>query len=691
MYCCNVIQDTIYNYNVWFYRNTVTQNYCTGSNCDSVSSPLGEFFPLPPTPNSLDKLDNCFSDSESHCGSEEFLDETASELEAVKPDQRVEQVDTAKLNTQVLVKPTRSFDTQICSPSLPKRGSNTAMSSVFMMEPSLSRSEEHLWKKSKSTSAAVDRKHRYSSDALLEEDKRPPLPPRTYCLGQELPKIVSKPLPPIPIDEEEYIPNYERRRKLSSSMDCLRISEEEPSPYIAPIELYNQLKQEQSASLHLPDRPPLPAIPIEAPHRTGAGITRSITQYIPGKKYGHKRSRSSNCDFLKSPQKDEKPHIHQLNSYATLNPTAFRSHSMRAKSNSPPESDLENSYSLKTKNSFRTRSSKQSLVPDEADLDSFGTYTRMSPAPSIDVTSPPGQSDELLRDSYKLPTDNSSDTDLTECAAAVPPRRGERRKARRWETSKSKKNYNSASMHYWQQRQQPFEVPRYVSQPSVQSDSHIIPINIRHDTQSKHSSRDSNIYEHVDEDLLEGLRKDREDDYRSSAETDTVYRTIQQPGMFPHPPTAQEWHYFMYMWRLFLQWMTDHAPPEVYSVPSNVPANMSNTPPLAGNQAFAEYYDEVRKQSTTSYTSINCDWVRNLANAQTSSLVEDSGRASGGAFSPQEYSDSTEASTVVDKHSTLRSQNSHATLNGNGKSVSSFDSGICHNSHNDDSNSNGDS
>ena len=668
------------------------QNYCTGSNCDSVSSPLGEFFPLPPTPNSLDKLDNCFSDQESRCESEEFLDETASELEAVKPDQRVEQVDTAKLNTQLLVKPTRSFDAQIWSPSLPKRGSNTAMSSVFMMEPSLSRSEEHLWKKSKSTSAAVDKKHRYSSDALLEDDKRPPLPPRTSCLGQELPKIVSKPLPPIPIDEEEYVPNYEHRRKLSSSMDCLRngISEEEPSPYIAPIELYNQLKQEQSGSLHLPDRPPLPAIPIEAPHRTAVSITRSKTQYIPGKNYGHKRSRSSNCDFLKSLQKDDKSHPHQLNSCATLNPSAFRSFYTRAKSNSPPESDLENSLK---KNSFRIRSSKQSLVPDETDLDSFGTYTRMSPAPSIDVTSPAGQSEELLRDSNKLPTDNSSDTDLTECAAAVPPRRGERRKARRWENSTSKSNCNSASRHYWQQRQpQPFEVPRYVSQPSIQGDSHIIPINIRHDTQSKRSSRDSNIYEHVDEDVLEGLRKDREDGYRSSAETDTVYRSVfQQPGMFPHPPTAQEWHYFMYMWRLFLQWMTEHAPPEVYSVPSNVPANMNNTPPLVDNQAYPEYYDEVRKQSTTSYTSINCDWIRNLANARTSSLAEDSARASGGAFSPQESSDSTEANTVVDKHSTSQSQNSHATLNGNGKSVSSFDSGICHNSHNDDSNSNGDS
>lgn len=674
---------------VFIYRNTVMQNYCTGSNCDSVSSPLGEFFPLPPTPNSLDKLDSCFSDPESHCESEEFLDETASELEAVKLDQRVEQVDTAKLNAQVLVKPTRSFDAQIWSPSLPKRGSNTAMSSVFMMEPSLSRSEEHLWKKSKSTSAAVDKKHRYSSDALLEEDKRPPLPPRTYCLGQELPKIVSKPLPPIPIDEEEYVPNYEHRRKLSSSMDCLRISEE-PSPYITPIELYNQLKQEQSAPLHLPERPPLPAIPIEAPRKPGVSITRSKTQYIPGKKYGHQRSRSSNCDFLKSLQKDEKSHAHQLNSYATLNPMAFRSYNMRAKSNSPPESDLENSLSLKNRNSFRTRSSKQSLIPDGADLDSFGTYTRMSPAPSIDVTSPAGQPEELLRDPYKLPSDNSSDMDLTDCAAAVPPRRGERRKARRWETNKSKSNCNSANRHYWQQRQQqPFEGPRYVSQPSIQGDSHIIPINIRHD--SKRSSRDSNIYEHVDEEVLDELRKDREDGYRSSADTDTVYRSVQQPGSFPHPPTAQEWHYFMYMWRLFLQWMTDHAPPEVYSVPSNVPANMSNTPPLVGNQAFAEYYDEVRKQSITSYTSINCDWVRNLANARTSSMVEDSGRASGSAFSPQGYSDSAETNIVVDKHSTLRSQNSHATLNGNGKSVSSFDSGICHNSHNDDSNSNGDS
>ena len=681
---------------VFIYRNTVMQNYCTGSNCDSVSSPLGEFLvPLPSTPNSLDRLDNCFSDPESHCESEDFLDETVSDLEAVKSDPQVEQVDSvvsAKLNTQVLVKPTRSFDTH----SLPKRGSNTAMSSIFMIESSLSRSEEQLWKKSKSTSAAVDKRHRYSSDALLEEDRRPPLPPRTYYPGQENPKIVSKPLPPIPIDEEEYIPNYEHRRKLSSSMDCLRNGIlEEPSPYIAPVELYHQLKQEQSASSssHLLDRPPLPAIPVEPPHRTIVSIGRSNTQYLPGRKYTHKRSRSSNCDFLKSLPKDEKPHVHQLSSYATLNPSAFMSYSMRAKSNSPPESDLESS--LKKKNSFRIRSSKQSLVPDETDLDSFGTYTRMSPAPSIDVTSPAGQSEELLRDPYKIPTDNSSDTDLTECATAVPPRRGERRKARRWETnrdSRNKSNYNSANRHYWQQRQQqPFEVPRYVSQPSIQNDSHI-PINIlRHDSHSKHSSHDSNIYEHVDEDVLEGLRKGREDGYRSSAERDTVYNSVQQPGVFPHPPTAQEWHYFMYMWQLFLQWMTEHAPPDVYSVPSNVPANIGNTPPLVGNQTFADYYDEVRKQSITSYTSINCDWVRNLANARASSLVEDGARASGGAFSPQGYSDSTEANTIVDKHSTLRSQNSRATLNDNGKSVSSFDSGICHNSHNDDSNSNGDS
>ena len=681
---------------VFIYRDIVMQNYCTASNCESVSSSLGELLvPLPPTPNSLDKLDSCFSDPESHCESEEFLDETASELEAVKSDPQVEHVDgvvTANPNTQVLLKRTGSFNTQIRSPCLPKRGTDTAMSSIFMREPSLSRSEEHLWKKSKSTSATVDKRHRYSSDALLDEDIRPPLPPRTYYPGQEIQKIISKPLPPIPIDEEEYIPNSEHRRKLSSSMDCLRngLLEEEPSPYIDPIELQRQSKQASSSS----DRPPLPAIPTELPHRTCISISRSKTQYLPGRKYSHKRSRSSNCDFLKSLPKDEKPHVYQLNSYATLNPSAFVSYSMRAKSNSPPESDLESS-SLKNKNSFRTRNSKQSLVPDETDLDSFGTYTRMSPAPSIDVTSPAGQSEELLRDPYKLPTDNSSDTDITECSIAVPLRRGERRKARRWETNKgnkSKSNCNSANRHYWQQRQQQvFEVPRYVSQPSIQNDSHI-PINIlSHDTYSKHSSHDSNIYEHVDEDVLEGLRKGREDEYRSSAETDTVYKSVQQPGVFPHPPNAQEWHYFMYMWRLFLQWMTEHAPPEVYSVPSNVPANVNNTPPLIGNQTFPDYYDEVRKQSTTSYTSINCDWIRNLANAQTSSLVEDGTRASGGAFSPQGYSDSTEPNTVVNKHSTLRSQNSQATLNSNGKSVSSFDSGICHNSHNDDSNSNGDS
>ena len=659
---------------------------------------MGELLlPLPPTPNSLDALDNCFSDPESLCVSVENLSETASKLEAVKSDPEIEQVDSvATTKPNMLTKPVGSVSTKIRSPCLPKRGMDTAISSILMRESSLSRSEENLWKKSKSI-AVLDKKHRYSSDALLEDDKKPPLPPRISYPGQEIQKIISKPLPPIPVDEEEYIPNYEHRRKLSSSMDCVRDAIlEEASPYIAPVDLHPSLKRDQPAttSIQSSDRPPLPPIPVEPRNKPVPSICRSNTQYLPGKKYSHKRSRSSNCDFLKSLPRDENPHVHQLTSYNTLNPSSFLTHSMRAKSFSPPESDLENS--LKKKGSFRNRTSKK--LPEESNLDLFGTYTRMSPAPSLDVKSPSDQ--ELPKEQYKIPTDDGSDIDTTECPTAAPPKRGERRKARRWEAnkySKNKSNYSPANRHYWQQRQQAFEVPRYVSQPSAQNDS-VIPINVpRQDAHSKRSSRDSNIYEHVDEDVLEGLRKDREDDYRSSAETDVVYKLVHQPGVFPHPPTAREWHYFMHMWQLFLQWMSEHAPPEVYSVPSNIPANVgnipanvSNTPPLINDQSFPEYYDEVRKQSITSYTSINCDWIKNLAAAQVNSIVEDNSRASVGAFSPQGYSDGAEINnTVVDKHLTLRSQNSHATLNGNGKSVSSVDSG-CH-SHNDESNSSGDS
>ena len=663
---------------------------------------MGELLlPLPPTPNSLDALDNCFSDPESRCVSVENLTETASKLESVKSDPEIEQVDSSSVATtkpNVLTKPIGSISTRIRSPSLPKRGMDVAMSSIFLHEPSLSRSEEQLWKKSKSI-ATFDKKHRSSIDSLLKDDKKPPLPPRINYPGQENQKIVSKPLPPIPVDEEEYIPNYEHRRKLSSSLDCVRDAVlEEPSPYIAPVDLYPSLKRGQPAttSIQLSDRPPLPPIPVEPRNKHGPSIHRSNTQYLPGKRYSHKRSRSSNCDFLKSLPRDEYPLVHQLTSYNTLNPSNFMSHSMRAKSFSPPESDLENS--LKKKNSFRNRTSKQTLLPEESNLDFFGTYTRMSPAPSLDVKSPSvdakSPSDqEVPKDPYKIPTDDGSDIGITECPMAAPPKRGERRKARRWETNKCRKNkssYSSANRHYWQHhRQQAFEAPRYVSQPSIQNDS-ALPNNIpRQDAHSKRSSRDSNIYEHVDEDVLDGLRKDREDDYRASAEADIVYKSVYPPGVFPHPPTAREWHYFMHMWQLFLQWMTEHAPPEVYSVPSNIPADVGNTPPLINNQTFPDYYDEVRKQSTTSYTSINCDWIKDLAAARVNSVVEDDTTASVGAFSPHGYSDSAEVNnTVVDKHLTLRSQNPHATLNGNGKSVSSVDSG-CH-SHNDDSNSSGD-
>lgn len=681
----------------------VVEDYHDSKTCESESSLQGEFIvPLPPTPVSLDRLDSCFSDPESHYES----DEAASELEMVKPASHpqfewVDNVTNAKPNKQMLAIPTRSFSTQIRSPRLPNKSMDKANSTLIS---SLSRSEEQLWISSKSTSTEVVKTHRCSSDAILED--RPPLPPRTYyTVPRQDSKIVCKPLPPIPTDEEEYIPGIDNRRKLSSSMDCLRnaIIEEEASPYLSPIDLHNQLKEENcslvnaASSSHIPDRPPLPAVPTEPPFRPNkpSSIVRSKTQYIPGKKYGHKRSRSSNCDFLRSVPKDDKPYNHQrdarsnllLNPYATLGPSTFVTYSMRAKSGSP-ESDLESSLTK----SFKA---KQSPVPDnETNWDKFGTYTRMSPASSLDIRSSVCQSQELLRDPYKPPNDTSSDTEITQCTSAVPPRRGERRKARRWKTNKdakSKNDYNPANRLYWQQRQHAFEVPRYVSQPSIQNNSNFGMQ--RHDTDktdSKRSSRDSNIYEHVDEEVLEDIRKASNDDYRSSAETDIVYKSIAQPGVFPHPPSAQEWHYFMYMWQLFLQWMSDHAPPEVYNTPSNVPANVGNTPPLIGNQPFPEMYDEVRKLSTTSYTSINCDWIKNLAQTQASSLAEDDSRVSG-AFSPHSYNESTETNAVINKQATLCAQNSHSALTGNGKSISSVDSGICSHSQNGDSNSNGDS
>ena len=683
---------------------------CVSSSCDSDPQSQGEFLTsLPPTPSSMDQLESCFSDPEfrceSRCESEVLLDETASELEAATSDPNLERVDsfiTAKPNMQTLVKPARSVSAQIRSPRLPFKSLDATKSSVFILDPSLSRSEEHLIK-SKSMSAAVNKRHRFSSDDILDE-KRPPLPPRTHygAAGQDLHKIISKPLPPIPCDEEEYVPNFSKR-KLSSSMDCLVAVpplQEEASPYIAPVELHAQMKREgqslmsEPSSSHVSDRPPLPAIPVEPPARHNVSIVRSFTQYIPGKKYGHKRSRSSNCDFLKSLPKEEKPYNSlkgtrsSLNPCATLGPSNFKSYSMRANSGSPCELDLESS--LKKKNSFRFKGSKQSLVPDETDQNSFGTYTRMSPAPSLEK-SPLCQPQEPLRDQNGL-VDNSSQIDLTKCASAVPPRRGERRKARRWETKKEHKSKsNSGNRLYWQQRQM-VEGPRYVSQPRVQNGSLCINIQ-RHSTDSnsdsKRSSCDSNIYEHVDEDVLEDLRRSHTDGQRSSAETDPVYKSTPQPGVFPHPPTAQEWHYFMYMWRLFLQWMTEHAPPEVYSVPNNIPANFGNTSPIAENQVFIEAIEDYRKQSITSYTSIDCEWIKKIAKNQTSTAI-DGGASGNGTSSFQGYSDGTEGNTVVSKHSSLRSQNSHVTLNGNGKSASSVDSGICH-SHTDDSNSNGDS
>lgn len=692
--------------------------YCRPiQNCDLPSTTDSPEFlvTLPPTPSSLEKLDSCFSDPESHCESEDFLDETTSELESVKSDLKLDRVDsftTARPNAQLLAKPMRSFSTQIRSPCLLKRGTDSAKSSIFMHEKTLSRSEEQLWINGKSMTALPDRKQRYSSDAILEEQK-PPLPPRTYYSvpGHESQKITSKPLPPIPTDEEEYIPNFEQRRKLSNSMDCLSSPKfEEASPYLSPVDLHLQLMSENqslmsaSSSSHIPDRPPLPALPTESSHYRGSvHIVRSKTQYIPGKKYSHKRSRSSNCDFLKSVPKDEKPYIHQkdghsltLNSYATLRPSSFLTRSMRARSGSPNESDSENSFNRKS-TYHRTKSLKPS--PDNTEEALFGTYTRMSPAPSIDIRSSLCQSQELPRDQssfHKLPND-SSGTDITEYASTLPPKRGERRKARRWETNKDcrdKTDYNLASKYYWRQRNQTSEGPRYVTH--VSPSQHLLNIDMQRleTDDSKRSSCDSNIYEHVDEDVLEDLRKDRNDDYRSSAKTDPVYKSSPQPGVFPHPPNAQEWHYFMYMWRLFLQWMTDHAPPEVYSVPSNLPANNTgNTPPLIVSKSISETYDEidVRKQSTTSYTSINCDWIKNVANTQTTNLPEE-GITANSVFNSQDNTDNTETAAAVVVHKKLSplSHNSHATLNANGRSISSVDSGICH-SQNDDSNSNGDS
>ena len=661
-------------------RSSISESIC--------SFQVDNLGPLPPTPDELDKNDTCFSDLDSRYDSEDLIEdhETADELEASIS---APQLDTVQETVSIEIDHKLSKSPQSFSAQVERSASfKYAASKGFNSSGTLSLSEEQLWGKTKSL-PTTNKKHRFSSDAIL--DDRPPLPPRTVTstsLTYDAKKIASKskPLPPLPIDEEEYIPNFESQKKLSSSLDCLRSPKfEEASPYLAPADIPGFIKRDSlkrdsfkfsGSSSRIAEKPPLPEIPAEFPSRGNVSIVRSKTQYNPAKKHGHKRSRSTNCEFLKSLSKEDKPqqnnsHNLTVTSYATLRPSASLAYNMRNSVSSPTETDLDNSLMKKNAIYRKVRGSKQSLVPDDTDQESFGIYQRMSPAPSrrspvsLDRRSPLA----------------SSCTDISERASSVPPKRGEKRRARRWKSKDKIKRGQHKS-----------KGPKYVAQFRIpHSKSGSISPRIDITKQSNRSSRDSNIYEHVDEEILEDIRKNYSDDYQSSSEpAPPIYHL--KPGTFPHPPTAQEWHYFMQMWHMFLEWMKERAPSGVYNVPSNIPADVTyNIPPpihrtVPQQQQQQTNYDEVNrhKESVTSYTSINADWIKEITNPASHQLP-DEGIRSNSIYSP--ILEDTASLRSHGSNTEIRSQSASlsrnavtatVSLNANGKSVSSVDSGIYH-------------
>ena len=652
--------------------------------CSFQGDSLG---PLPPTPDELDKNDTCFSDLDSRYDSEDLIEdhETADELEASQSSPQLSKVHetvTIEIDSKQLRSP-RSYSAQV-----ERSGSFRYVTSKRLKSSgALSLSEEQLWERSKSLPTNNVR-HRFSSDAILED--RPPLPPRTSIQTYEVKKIASKskPLPPLPIDEEEFIPNFESQKKLSSSLDCLRSPTfEEASPYLAPIDIPGFIKRDSmkfaGSTSRIAEKPPLPELPAEPPFRGSVAIVRSKTQYNPAKKYGHKRSRSTNCEFLKSLSKEDKPqqkdsHNLTVTSYATLRPSASMAYSMRTSVGSPTESDLDSNLMKKNAIYRRVRGSKQSLVPDDTDQESFGIYQRMSPAPQrrSPVSLSQGDRRSPLASSY---------TDISERASSVPPKRGEKRKARRWQC-KDKSKYG----------QHKSEGPKYVTQlrKPIRSKSRSISPRISVSKHSNRSSRDSNIYEHVDEEILEDLRKNYSDGYQSSSEPAPPIYYL-KPGKFPHPPTAHEWHYFMHMWQMFLDWMKERAPPDVYNVPSNIPADFTyNIPPprhhTIPQQKQQQSNDEVdssrHKESITSYTSINADWMQEITNPPSHRLL-DEGIRSNSIYSPiledtaslKSHPDHASNNEIQSQSSSLpRNVAATVSLSANGKSVSSVDSGIYH-------------
>ena len=663
----------------YFCRTNALQHYAppTPSISESMCSFQGDNLgPLPPTPDELDKNDNCFSDLDSRYDSEDLIEdhETADELEAsqsLSQLDRVHETVTVDIDSKLSKSP-RSFSIQTEQPD----SLRYVTSDRLKPSGALSLSEEQLWEKSKSLPSANIR-HRFSSDAILKD--RPPLPPRINTSSYDAKKIASKckPLPPLPTDEEEFIPNFESQRKLSSSLDCLRSpSFDEASPYLAPVDMNlpglikkNSFKIAGSTS-RVAEKPPLPGLPVEHPHRGCVNITRSMTQYNPARKHGHKRSRSTNCEFLKSLNKEDKPqqkdnHNLTVSSYATLRPSASMAYNLRNSVNSPTESDLDNSLMKKNGIYKRVRGSKQSLIPDDTDQD---PYQRMSPA-----------SQRRSPTSRRSPL-HSSCTDISERALSVPPKRGEKRKARRWQ-SKEKNKYG----------QHKSEGPKYITQlrKPIRSKSGSISPRISVIKHSNRSSRDSNIYEHVDEEILEDIRKNYSDSYQpSSLPAPPIYHL--KPGVFPRPPSAQEWYYFMHMWQMFLDWMKEHAPPDVYNTPSNIPADVTyNIPPPMRHTIPQQDNGEVgsrHKESITSYTSINADWMQEITNPPSQHLP-DEGIRPNSIYSPiLEDTASLRSHPDHGSNNEIRSQsaslphNVAATVspNANGKSVSSVDSGIYH-------------
>jgi len=640
------------------------QHYAPSTPSISESFQGDNLGPFTPTPDELEKNDNCFSDLDSRYDSEDLIEdhETADELEASQSLSQVHETVTVEMDSKLFKSPSNQVGR---SESL-----RYVTSNGFKSSGTLSLSEEQLWERGKSLPSAK-RQYRFSSDAILED--RPPLPPRQNSYDVKKIASKSKPLPPLPIDEEEFIPNFETQRKLSSSLDCLRSPKlEEASPYLAPIDIpglikRNSFKLTGSAS-RIAEKPPLPELPVEPPHQGSVNIVRSMTQYNPTRKHAHKRSRSTNCEFLKSLSKEDKSqqkdnHNLTVSSYATLRPSASMACSMRNSVGSPTESDLDNSLMKKNGIYKRVRGSKQSLIPDDTDQESFGFYQRMSPAPQRG--SPVSQVD------HRSPLQGSC-TDISEHVSSVPPKRGEKRKARRWQSKDRRSKHKS-------------EGPKYVTQlrKPIRSKSRSISPRISISKCSNRSSRDSNIYEHVDEEILEDLRKNYSD---GSESVPPIYHL--KPGEFPRPPSAQEWHYFMHMWQMFLDWMKERAPPDMYNIPSNIPVDVTyNIPPpihrTIPHQKQQQGNDEVdkrHKESITSYTSINANWMEEITNPPSHRSL-DEGIRSNSIYSP-----------ILEDSASLQSHRDHgsnndipgslprniAAISANGKSVSSVDSGIYH-------------